>query len=1613
MSEVLQEVIDIKTNVQDSLNQIDKLNKGLEGVNKQLVDIIKHFDALNNKSLGKINKQINNTVQNRNIANQNIAANYDFGTARKAVKGSTGAVMISDTGREQAFVDYQQAVIEETKEIKKDIAERRKLRQQKANTEQQKVENEKERNAKREDQSTREYANRQNKLAEARLLNARNNQAGALLNNPRYQIGRGMIEVGNIVSSMGTGGKLLSYALDTAGSIVKAPWAGAAAAVKNLVRAVKDLGGAAIQAYSEIESIKTQLGVVFSNQTQADDMFSQISQYAVRSPFGVQQTSELAVLLKQSGVYASDLMDTLKMLGDTAGGNMEKMKRIANNYAQIVSIGKASMLDMRQFAYAGIPIFEAVSKELNVSQQQLRKLISDGKVTSDIIEKVFKNLTGINGIFENATEKGAKTLKARLQNLQDAKQLAMSSVGEFGVKYGSKTGGDSYANRLVTWVEDIWQWLRENVNTKNLEKDVNTIASRDNEIDLLKNLIEYNKKQGKDTSNLEKMLEKRLMAIDVDKDRQTYASLYDQYTKGGPYKDTDFFKTQEELLQEATELIAQQGANNKEYWMQRTQEMYGTGWERYKNMLFTAMGPSNILSQEGAALLGVKARKGSEQALSNEEIDMRLEAILDVLKALENDAKIFDKLLEANRERNLLNAQQLSFDTVNKYSDSSGSLMTSFQELAELYRSSDEYKKKEEEERQKRLQSALDVLKKIEKNTDEAGRVDITKFTAAELQNYIKQGAFTSTEELDVVPGKGYSAEGRALLEKQYGYIQKLTKEFLSSLGANYYKEYNEINSNLVSSLSQYQDEKFYDQFKNLYDKNIKTIEAAIRIAGKDIGVASQLEGLKDLLAFATNRQETNTQGSKAVVDILSGKAGDQFIPLWKRILAQATGLSAEGIKSSAQTLDNYRNDMAVRSMASGVMSAVMKNSDISSAMALIKASNQVAQLKGTSSEVVQVDWKKTREAVKDFALQLSASTDVINAYKTALENELDTFRSLVAAGYTTPESQDLKNQKYVNAKKYSRLMESSGSQLVNAFGENLVTREGKEVWLGNNGKFYDSAEAKIAQDAAHEVEVDELVLTENMFNIIKSTLPQIQRDLHEATVRSLQNKALEDMLKEIKASQLFKMGANYRTQAGAETSSFLLNNPDYFTEAFDSSLKVIRDYYKDKNGDYLETYRWLEGISDADLTRMAINGEGGEYAESIAYIITEALKKTLREAEEFVTGGTYRNEKEKVNRKEIDEAVNETINRARMMNSQGYVAGDKLTPDRYSGARGLDNWLLKALGIDQKYDRTDLVSQAVRNGAAQNWGVSTWKNGETIDQKTLDTLSDDQIVENLSIADRLLIAMKAEAEGIRDIFEDMGASMLSAVKELAKGAFLAPFETLGEYLIKEDDYAENLKATMKGIAADLVSSLGSYATKAGLSLMAMGAEEHNWGLIAAGAALAATGGFATGLGNAMKDTSDASKEKDDKIRKLENLKSDLTKLLEQARTDALYYENNLRHKTALGMNEQFSYKSVHDAVITPRGDVVTTDPKDYLIATKTPQNLMGGGNVTVQPVINCNVVNNSNAKVRQEQQQNADGSIDIVTIIEEAAGNYIASSRSDAAFDTREYRLKGKQAIM
>ena len=1423
----------------------------------------------------------------------------------------------------------------------------------------------------------------------------------------KYQAAGVLSSVGGRLSSLGTGGRIIGDVLDTVGAFLRSPIAGAATAVTKLATAIIDLAESSIKAFSEIESIKTQLGVVFSNQTQADAMFGEISQYAVKSPFGVQQTSELAVLLKQSGVYASDLMDTLKMLGDTAGGNMEKMKRIANNYAQIVSIGKASMLDMRQFAYAGIPIFEAVSKELNVSQQELRKMISDGKVTSDIIAKVFKDLTGINGVFENATEKGAKTLKARLQNLQDAKQLMLSEFGDSIVNNGSTYGGDSSYLKLLSITESIFQWAKEKLNILNIERDVNIIARNNTKVEELKAVYEYAKQIGDKT--LEQMAQAQLKAQQslwgYDKTRNVLSSSYD-------VKNKDRLEFVEQFGEMTIEEIKKKIAEYND----RLED------ERYHG----------INDQE---VDDVTKTELENEARLYQTLIIELNAYIDAIKKARKATT--EEEIKADRERNLQKEQQAAFDRVNTLSDASDSLVSKFQELNEIYKASDKYKEKKEAEKTESLKQALVYLKEISKNTDETGNVDITKMSAKEFNNLIKDKAVKAVTKLKVVnEDKRYSTEERTMLVSQYGGKQTQMEEYLEkSMGkwGDEYKKfiYDNFKLNNLGTKGRYSDTEFYNLFSELYYTNKDNIQTAIdKYAEKQRAEAKKAsekapENTEAIIKQAEKNIENFTEEMREFEEALKNsintyqipngakdmdaseidKNKNQFIALWKRIFASNTDLSTQGMENPRQTLDLYLTDVSQRKIVSNVMKATLDSMGVDAATNLLRPSGrQTALPDATNRYVNQIDWKKSADGLKDFATRLSASTDVVTAYTEGLEEEYEALSNLIVQGATELERQDLKDQKMVTLKQLNKLSEAgqgeAASQLVNALGNKIQTLDGGSVTY-NNGKFYDEKGLEISQD--------QLRISDDIFDYLKQLLPDIKQQIAEGKMSSENNRMFSEQLQKVLPSVLSKMVNDSASSGRRDVSSFLIDHPEYLITQFYNAADVVLSRKKDENGSWQEEYSWIgdRNLNDIittglmadseDVARLKELGLDNGVDDKAKDLLVEILEIVKQQASKLLyIGGvtsSYGNLQELERSQDMRDAALKTYR-----NAMGYGTEENYSSTAWAdkGGKSLKNKIVNDLfGVDVGYTKEELFD--------------VFKADAGLDMNTqLDK----------SIKKQLL--WKVALEETKDVMQNLGDETASLVGTLGKKALTIPFEKLGETAMKfwskslsyeeaSEECAENQKKAYRELGAEALNALAPIMQKAGFELVARGAVDDNLGMILGGLGLAAVGGFASGLGNALSNSSDDKTK--DKVAKIQDLKDQLADLLEQARKDALYYENNLRHKTALGINKEFSYQSVHDAVITPEGDVITTDPKDYLIATKTPEQFAGGS--TVIPIINCNVINNSSSKVRQEQQQNPDGSIDIITIIEDTIGNYIASPKSDDAFSARNSRIRGRQAIM
>lgn len=1360
---------------------------------------------------------------------------------------------------------------------------------------------------------------------------------------PKYQWGATLSEVGHTVSGLGGAGARIGGDLTSVfGMALKnGPLALATQGISKLVSGIADLSKASIQAYSEIETLKTGLSIISPTQVQADTLFRDVAGYATRSPYGVAQSTELVTLLKQSGVNDSELMSTLTMLGDTAGGNMEKLKRIANNYAQIVSIGKASMLDMRQFAYAGIPIFEAVSKELGVTQQALRNMISDGKVTSDVIEKVFKDLTSANGIFANATEIGAKTYAARKQNLADTKQLALAEFGDYIINYGKSLSRteEGAGFKILNLKESFYEGLQQWVDGENLKRDIDTIAKQEDRVSDLRERIELNIELGNTevAKELKKQLEQILSLRDIEKERASLTDAYKVYIEGYNKLKEDYSFVPD----------------------------------------FRTLTEDKIREEQSKAMQTNYSSNPSEQQVIWGNVFNYWSRIED---AFEQYSKITEPMRQANRESNTLLAQQSMTGYIDKKVSASNSVANIASQIESAYKETDEYKIKAEEEKKKLWTETIEILKDIKKAQNEDGTLDLTKISAEKLLSYIDAGAISVERQLNVVEGKDTATlhSDRLLLTTQF---QDAIQEIYSGTDKAFRERYAGVFSQLnVDNLQKYSknDSEFYKLFNIKFDNATQAIEQALDTKYISESDKEMLEFMKKQLDISLALYSANTKAAEYdnIDKILKGKGDKDFIPLWKRLLSNATGLSANVISGTNSALENYRDDLAIRNTTGGVLRAGLQDGlGVDFVQQLLKTSGVALELRGDKGGTYQIDWKETGKAVKEFAMQLSASTKVISAYKSGLEAQLNVYETLLSDALVSSETQDIKgDKKFTTAKELSQLAKDYGDQLVNAFGEKLTTKDGLEVSV-KDGEFFDQN--------GNRIEQENVIVTGNIYEFMRQELPRIRQELAEANIQENKNAMLSDLTESIYSIKLFD--DLLKSGFSKDNMDTLLENRKFAVTDFNAQLDKIKiDENANRKKAGLETIN----LTNEDIIRLATTPEYDENevmtTESWVAIklFEEAVPKTVDSLNSFLNSGGVR------------DLLNESKRTTYNQNAQ--VAANFL------------NKKTDFFGYTEEEKSLDARTDAGWKGVYQRQIF-----GPALEKLGLDAgLSPEDIADKLGV-DTQFVKAQIAAEAFKKTLEETRDTMSELGKEGLKDAFLIPFEKLGEYAAGNANAVEDMGTAYRQLTGSLLSNVGPLVTTLGLEMAKAGVAEgkSGWWKVALGLALAATGGVMAGYGNAVNNAQDNA-EDDNEYERLQSIKDDLSEILEQARRDASYYERNMQHKKALGIRENLSHTSVNDAIIAPNGNVITTHPDDYLIATKTPQNL-GRTSVSVTPIINNVVNNNSKVSVKQETRDNGDGSIDLITTIEDIVGGFIASSKSDDVFAIREGRKNGRQAVM
>ena len=170
---------------------------------------------------------------------------------------------------------------------------------------------------------------------------------------------------------------------------------------------------------SEYESLMVRLKVATGDASTAMKEFEELKDFASKTPFDLPGVVDASIMFRNAGIEAENIIPTIEMLGDVAQGNNEYFNRMALNFMQIKSAGKATMQDLNQFAYMGIPI-----------KQVLKDMGREGDTSFEAIQMAFKRMTSEGGQFYNSMNANAGTMSGSMSNLRDSIQQVRAELGD-------------------------------------------------------------------------------------------------------------------------------------------------------------------------------------------------------------------------------------------------------------------------------------------------------------------------------------------------------------------------------------------------------------------------------------------------------------------------------------------------------------------------------------------------------------------------------------------------------------------------------------------------------------------------------------------------------------------------------------------------------------------------------------------------------------------------------------------------------------------------------------------------------------------------------------------------------------------------------------------------------------------------------------------------------------------------------------------------------------------------------------------------------------------------------------------------------------------------------
>ena len=243
----------------------------------------------------------------------------------------------------------------------------------------------------------------------AEMENARNGNAFNALNDGIEKVGQTSIKVGDLIKA------------NLASEAIVRVFDNIVGKVKNISSAIGDMvisGG--MDRALNLENAKAKMSTFTKSTKQLDTIMKNVEDSVDGTAFSMDSAATVAAGLFAAGIKEGDEMEkSLKLVGDAAQVSGRSMEDIGSIFNKVAANGKLTGQELNQLSDSGIPVLQLLSQSMGKSTEEVRKMVSTGKIGFAEFSEAMQQ--GLGGAAQNA----GQTFTSSLANLKSA----MSRVG--------------------------------------------------------------------------------------------------------------------------------------------------------------------------------------------------------------------------------------------------------------------------------------------------------------------------------------------------------------------------------------------------------------------------------------------------------------------------------------------------------------------------------------------------------------------------------------------------------------------------------------------------------------------------------------------------------------------------------------------------------------------------------------------------------------------------------------------------------------------------------------------------------------------------------------------------------------------------------------------------------------------------------------------------------------------------------------------------------------------------------------------------------------------------------------------------------------------------------